>query len=370
MSFREAIDQLNWHEVQSRITAQGERDVCRTLDKKEPLDWYDFLALVSPAAAPLLDTLLTRSRCLTEQQFGRQMKLYVPLYLSNFCHNSCLYCGYRMDNAIPRTILTDDEIRREMAEIGRHGFKHVLIVTGDYPKLAGLNYLERAVRVVREEFPHVSLEVQPLRESEYRTLIDAGAEGVYIYQETYHRENYRRYHPRGMKSHFYRRLETPERLVNAGMARVGLGVLLGLEDWRTDSAFVALHTAYLYERYPDVRCSVSFPRLRPAEGSMPPNVVLSDEELLQLIAAYRVCFPRIEMALSTRESGAFRDRAIEYGITSMSAGSRTNPGGYATHVNALEQFDVCDERSAEEVVAMLEGKGFEVVWSERESMIV
>ncbi len=368
MSFRRLTDQFNWYEVRSRIESQTGDDVRRALRKTGPRDWYDFIALVSPAAHPFLEELLSLSRALTESHFGKRMRLYVPLYLSNYCHNSCVYCGYRIGNTMPRTLLSPREIKDEVEAVKAHGFDHVLLVTGDYPKLAGVDYLEAAVALVRPYFSTISIEVQPLSEAEYVRLVKAGVSGVFVYQETYNTGRYRDYHPKGMKSHFHHRLETAERVAAAGASRVGLGVLLGLEDWRTDSAFVALHARFLLETFPGLSCSVSFPRLRPAEGSMEPNVTLTDDEMLQLIGAYRLTHPSLDMAMSTRESGAFRDRAVPYGVTLMSAGSRTNPGGYATHRDTLEQFEISDDRTPEEVADMLTALGYDAVWHERANL--
>lgn len=365
MSFRSLTDQFNWYEVRSRIQSQTADDVRRALGKKEPRDWYDFIALVSPAARPFLDELLSLSRTLTESVFRKRMRLYVPLYLSNYCHNSCIYCGYRIGNTIPRTILSPQDVAGEVEALKAHGFDHVLLVTGDYPKLAGVDYLEATVALVRPYFNTISIEVQPLSEAGYARLVKAGVSGVFVYQETYHIGRYRDYHPKGMKSHFHHRLETAERVAAAGAGRVGLGVLLGLEDWRTDSAFVALHARFLVGEFPGLSCSVSFPRLRPAEGSMEPNVILTDEEMLQLISAYRLTHPSLDIAMSTRETGAFRDRAVPYGVTLMSAGSRTNPGGYATHRDALEQFEISDDRTPGEVADMLAARGYNAVWREQ-----
>jgi 2-iminoacetate synthase len=276
-----------------------------------------------------------------------------------------VYCGYRRENPIERTLLSEEEIERELRSVRSHGFDHVLLVTGDHPKVAGIEYVGKALTIAGQSFGTVSLEVQPLRVGEYAALRTYGLHSVYVYQETYNRTRWRLYHPKGMKSHFYHRLETPDRIARAGVGKVGLGVLLGLEDWRTDSFFAALHAAYLFEAYPGLRVSLSFPRLRPAEGGVRPNVTLSDRQLIQLICAYRLCFPELEMSLSTRESSEFRDRAVSLGITSMSAGSRTSPGGYATHAHALEQFEICDIRSAEDVAGMIVAQGYEPVWSER-----
>jgi 2-iminoacetate synthase len=255
----------------------------------------------------------------------------------------------------------------EITVLNSMGMEHILLVTGESNRMAGLDYFTHALQMLRPHFANLSMEVQPLREEEYRALKQEGLERVYIYQETYHREHYRDYHPKGMKSHFYYRLETPDRIARAGIGKIGLGILIGLEDWRTDAFFTAMHAEYLKDQYGTV-CSISFPRLRPAVGIMAPRVTISDNQLMQMICAYRLLSPDIELSLSTRESAAFRDWALYYGITSMSAGSRTNPGGYATyHEESLEQFEIADQRSVSEFNKMLRDNEYEPVWSDESS---
>jgi 2-iminoacetate synthase len=291
------------------------------------------------------------------------MQLYVPLYLSNHCTNHCLYCGFNHSNEIPRTILSPDEICNEAATIRAMGFEHILLVTGESAK-AGAGYLKDAIALMKPFFSQISIEVQPLEENEYITLIGEGLHSVYLYQETYNREAYKIYHPRGKKADFAYRIDTFERMGRAGIHKMGLGVLLGLDDWRVDSFYLALHLAYLRKKYWKTKFSVSFPRLRPHAGNFNPPYHASERDLLQLICAYRLFDPDLELALSTRESPSFRDHALKLGITSMSAGSRTEPGGYATQTDALKQFEPHDNRSPEEVCAMIKKQGYEAVWKD------
>jgi 2-iminoacetate synthase len=364
MSFRQTYDTFNWYDIHSRILEQTEEDVKRVLQKSEPRDHYDFLSLISPAAEKFLPEMMAQSRELTQKRFGKRIRIYAPLYLSNYCYNNCVYCGFRYENTLERVRLTDQQIMKEITVLNSMGIDHLLLVTGESNKMAGVDYLRHALQLLRPYFVNLSVEVQPLREEEYRILEQEGLGRVYVYQETYHRDHYRDYHPKGMKSHFYYRLETPDRIARAGIDRIGLGILIGLEDWRTDAFFTAMHAAYLNETY-GTTCSISFPRLRPAVGIMPPRVTITEEQLMQMICAYRLFSGDLELSLSTRESAAFRDKALFNGITSMSAGSKTNPGGYATyHEESLEQFEIADHRSVEEFCAMLHKNGYEPVWSD------
>ena len=366
MSFRRQYDTFNWYDIHARIYEQTDEDVLRALSKTAGRDRYDFLALISPAAEKFLPEMMEQSRTLTQKRFGKKIHIYAPLYLSNYCYNNCVYCGFRYENTLERVRLSDMEIMNEIAVLNTMGLDHILLVTGESNRVAGLDYLGHALKLLKPHFSDLSMEVQPLREEEYKILAQEGLHRVYVYQETYHRDHYRDYHPKGMKSHFYYRLETPDRIARAGIGKIGLGILIGLEDWRTDAFFTAMHADYLNETY-GTTCSISFPRLRPAVGIMPPRITITDEQLIQMICAYRLFSEELELSLSTRESAAFRDRVFQFGITSMSAGSRTNPGGYATyHEDSLEQFEISDHRGVNEFCAMLHQKGYEPVWNDED----
>lgn len=361
--FREIFDSYNWEEVRKAIEGKTAGDVAEALNKgRRGPD--DFMALVSPAAQHYLAQMSELSHRLTLQRFGNTVQMYVPLYLSNECENICTYCGFSAQNHLRRKTLTDAEILQEAAAIKAFGFEHVLLVTGEAHLTVGVEYLKNAIRLLRGSFANISMEVQPLRRREYEELIAEGLSTVLVYQETYHSGNYQAHHLRGKKSNFYYRLDTADRLGMAGIHKMGLGVLLGLEDWRTDSFFTALHLRYLEKAYWQTRYTLSFPRLRPAEGVAPPRVELRDRDLAQLICAYRIFDQEVELSLSTRESEHFRDHIIKLGITSMSAGSKTNPGGYAAAPASLEQFAVSDERSPAAIAAMLRRQGYEPVWKD------
>ena len=320
------------------------------------------MALLSPAASPFLEEIIRISQQLTLKRFGKTIQLYIPLYLSNECTNFCVYCGFNHDNKIERHTLLRQEIKAEAIKIKEMGFEHLLLVTGEHKAKAGTDYLLSALEELKDQFAQISIEVQPLKEDEYKTLADAGLNSVYIYQETYNEKNYNIYHPKGKKADYRNRLETPDRLGSAEIHKIGLGVLLGLEDWQVDSFFTALHLRYLQKKYWKTKYSVSFPRLRPFEGSYQPNFNISDKELVQLITAYRILDENVELALSTRESAAFRDNVFPLGITTMSAGSSTEPGGYSEDHEYLEQFSVADSRTPLQVKEAIEKRGFEAVW--------
>ncbi|SHL88719.1 tyrosine lyase ThiH [Chitinophaga jiangningensis] len=366
--FTEIFSQYNWDEVKAGIYSKTARDVETALTAtRRTLD--DFAALISPAAAPYLEDMARLSHQLTLQRFGNTMQLYIPMYLSNECQNICTYCGFSLNNKIARKTLSTGEILQEINAIKAMGFDHLLLVTGEAQQVVGLDYFRKALSLVRPHFSNISMEVQPLDESAYRELIPLGLYGVLVYQETYHQEDYKLHHPKGRKSNFRYRLETPDRLGKAGVHKMGLGVLIGLEDWRTDSFFTALHLQYLEKTYWQTKYSISFPRLRPFSGGLAPKVEMNNRELVQLICAYRLLNQEIELSISTREEEAFRNHLVKLGVTAMSAGSKTNPGGYVVDRQSLEQFEISDERSAAEIAAMLQQQGYEAVWKDWDSSL-
>ena len=370
MDFKELVTQYSWDETMHSVYQKTAADVENALASSHPgID--DFMALISPAAEPYLEQMAQLSRKLTRQRFGNTIQFYVPLYLTNACTNHCIYCGFNHNNKIQRIVLTLQEISDEMKAIKKIGpFEHILLVTGESPRHAGVDYMEKAIRAAREHFSAVSLEVQPLETEEYSRLIDAGLNSVYVYQETYNKERYSVYHPAGKKRDYYYRVDTPDRLGKAGIRRIGMGVLIGLEDWRTDCVFMARHLTYLQKKYWRTKYSISFPRMRPHKGEgFKPNVVMTDRQLAQLIFAFCIFDNDVEMALSTRESASFRDNMLPLGVTNYSAGSKTEPGGYATYPQALEQFAVNDSRSPEEVVTAVKERGYEVVWKDWDDVL-
>lgn len=363
--FIEIFDKYNWDETLLSIFNKTTQDVEYALTKdKRDLD--DFKALISPAAKPFLEQMAQMSSQITKKRFGNTIQMYAPMYLSNECQNICTYCGFSMTNKIARRTLTDSEILKEVSFLKNKGYDHILLVTGEANKTVGIGYIKNAIQLIRSQFSNITIEVQPLDQDEYELLVENGLYAVLVYQETYHREEYKKHHPKGKKSNFNYRLETPDRLGKAGIHKIGLGALFGLEDWRADSFFTALHLKYLQKTYWKTKYSISFPRLRPHSGGLEPKVEMTDSDLVQLICAFRLLDEDVELSMSTRESEVFRNNIVNLGATSISAESKTNPGGYAVTPQSLEQFEISDERSTEEVVTMLKDKGLEVVWKDWE----
>ena len=363
-TFKTIFDQYNWETTLSSIYNKTAADVEQALANAGHASLEDFKALISPAAMPYLEEMAQLSHQLTMKRFGKTIQLYAPMYLSNECQNICTYCGFSLTNRIARKTLSDQEILEEVKVIKSLGFDHILLVTGEANQTVGVDYIANAIQLIRPHFSSISMEVQPLDLPDYEDLIALGLNTVLVYQETYHKDAYKTHHPKGKKSNFDYRLDTPDRLGKAGINKIGLGVLIGLEDWRTDSFFTAAHLDYLEKQYWKTKYSISFPRLRPFSGGLTPKVNMSEKELVQLICAYRIFNEDIELSLSTRENQQFRDNAFKLGITTMSAGSKTDPGGYASGQDNLEQFEISDERSPREVSEMISAKGYEPVWKD------
>ncbi|NJK92746.1 MAG: 2-iminoacetate synthase ThiH [Blastochloris sp.] len=337
-----------------------------------------------------LESLAGEAASLTRQHFGRTMRLFAPLYVSNECVNICKYCGFSRDNPILRVTLGVDQVEMEARHLVAEGFRNILLVAGEHPKFVSESYLEDCIRRIRPLVPSISLEVGPMETVEYEPLVRAGAEGLVVYQETYDRQAYAELHTAGPKRNFDWRLECPERAYAAGFRRIGIGALFGLADWRQEARALAAHAEYLLKSCWKASLTISFPRLRPAAGEFEPRVVLTDAELTRLICAFRVCFPQVGLVLSTREPAKLRDGLIPLGVTLMSAGSHTEPGGYtgagreqlhrtekgkmipliaSEGEYATEQFAISDQRSAGEIVARLQGMGFDPVWKDWDSAL-
>ncbi|KRT13406.1 thiamine biosynthesis protein ThiH [Pedobacter ginsenosidimutans] len=368
-SFNEVFESYNWNDTRASIYDKTAADVERAL-RNTQRDLEDFKALISPAALPYLEDMAQISQRLTLDRFGRVIQMYIPLYLSNECNNICTYCGFSYDNKVRRRTLNPMEIMQEVAVIKGMGYDHVLLVTGEANQSVHTDYFKKVLDLISPHFAHISMEVQPLDVADYETLIPHGLNTVLVYQETYHQDDYRKHHPKGKKSNFLYRLETPDRLGQAGIHKMGLGVLIGLEDWRTDSFFTALHLSYLEKQYWQSKFSISFPRLRPFSGGLEPKVVMNDKELVQLICAYRLFNSEVELSISTRETVAFRNQVIKLGITAISAGSKTNPGGYEVEPQSLEQFEISDERSAQEIADMIRKQGYEPIWKDWDMSLI
>lgn len=366
MSFVQKINHFNWDHVRLSIYSKSARDVERALSR-EILSLEDFQALVSPIAESYLEQMAQRARAETRRRFGNTISFYIPLYLSNLCKNECTYCGFSMSNPIQRKTLSRREIDAEIAAIKAMRFDSVLIVTGEHDNKVGMDYFREVIPQIKESFSYLAMEVQPLSQANYSELRKLGLDGVMVYQETYSHPAYSRHHRRGNKTNFEYRLETPDRLGKAGIEKIGLGALIGLADWRTDCFFTAAHLDYLEKIYWRTRYSISFPRLRPCVGFLKPRSTITDAQLVQLICAYRLFKPAVDLSLSTRETPHFRDNAVPIAITSLSAASKTRPGGYANNELELEQFSTSDDRCVEDVVNAMSARGLNAVWKDWES---
>lgn len=367
--FADIIDRYDWNETIALVENASPQDVDRVLNlAKRPgalLSPEDFAVLISKSATPRIEEMAALSRYFTAERFGKTISMYIPMYVGNACTNKCVYCGFNHDNKFNRVVLTLEQIEEECKAIRRLApFENLLIVAGEYPSLCGVDYLEKVLKVCRPYFHNLTIEVQPMRSSEYERLTHAGLNGVVCFQETYHRETYKKYHPHGMKSHFDWRLNGFDRMGEAGVHKIGMGALLGLEDWRGDVVMLARHLRYLQKKYWKSRFSVNFPRMRPSESGFKPNSIISDKELAQLTFAFRIFDHDADISYSTRESSEFRNNMATLGVTSMSAGSRTEPGGY-THANEeLEQFEVCDARSPKQVAEDIARIGYQTVYKD------
>lgn len=345
------------------IGAATPADVERAL-RRDALDDRDVAALLSPAARDRLEDLARRSAALTRRRFGRVMQLYAPLYLSSECVNRCTYCGFSQELAIPRRTLGLDEVVAEAEAVRALGFRHLLLVAGEAPRAVTVPYLEQVAAVLARRFDSLSIETGQFPEDGYRRLVAAGIDGLTIYQETYVPEVYRRVHRKGPKTRYDRRLAHLEAGGRAGFRSLGIGALLGLAPWPVEAYCVALHGRALTSAFWRSRIAISFPRIRPAAGGFAPEHPVSDADLVQMICAMRLALPDAELVLSTREPAALRDHLVALGITRMSAGSRTNPGGYQADDPGAEQFAVHDDRSPAEVAQMLAARGLEPVWKD------
>jgi 2-iminoacetate synthase len=355
-----------------------------------------FAALISPTASQpqYLEAMAQRAHSLTIKHFGRVIRFFAPLYLSNECINICKYCGFSRDNPILRVTLSAEQVAAEARYLRDQGFRHILLVAGEHPHFVSDHYLRDCVARLHPEWPSISLEVGPMEVEQYVPIVRAGAEGLVVYQETYDRTVYDALHTSGPKKDFDWRLETAERAYDAGFKRLGIGALLGLAPWRNEAVALAAHAAHLLRKCWTAQLTISVPRLRPAAGGFDPLVNVSDRELVQFVCALRLTFPEIGIVLSTRESPKLRDSLVPLGITLMSAGSHTEPGGYTgqgreeLHVtkggrvikpplpviesegeHATVQFEIADNRSPAEVATRLEQMGYEPVWKDWEGAL-
>jgi 2-iminoacetate synthase len=387
VSFVDEFNALPLDDLLRRSLETTSGEIRASLDKPR-LAQGDFARLISPAAGLFLEEMARRSQALTRRRFGKVMRLFAPLYLSNECVNNCQYCGFSRDNPIVRVTLSVEEVLREGRALLQQGFRNLLLVAGEHPKFVSRQYLAQCVAALHAEVAALSLELGPMETEDYLPLVQAGAEGLVVYQETYDRGVYARMHTAGPKRDFDWRLETPERAYAAGFHRLGIGALYGLADWRREAIALAAHAAFLLRHCWKAQLTLSLPRLRPCAGEFQPPAPMSERDLVQLVCALRLLLPDAGLVLSTRESPSLRDGLIPLGITMISAGSHTEPGGYTgagrekLHQTqrgrivaladgasewaggATGQFDIADDRSPDQVADLLRRLGYEPVWKD------
>jgi len=366
MSFAEEILRYPAEQVLEQMANTTANQVEQVL-AAERLQPRDLITLLSPAALDYLEPMAQKAHHITKQRFGNIIQLYTPMYLSNECSNGCKYCGFNAKNNIPRATLTLDEIEREAQIIHDYGFRAILLLTGEHKKMADNSYLAAAVQKIKPLFSSISIEVYPMDTSGYEQMVAAGGDGLTVYQETYDRELYKELHPFGKKSDYTYRLEAPDRAGQAGLRRIGVGALLGLGPFATEAFYTGLHAHYITRHYWRSHVSISFPRIRPADGGFAPLNPVSDKQLVQMVCAMRLLIPDAGLFMSTRESSALRDSLMPLGITHMSAGSCTAPGGHANKGEHTEQFTIDDDRTPEQISEVIRTKGFEAVWKDWDS---
>ncbi|QNB48140.1 2-iminoacetate synthase ThiH [Thermanaerosceptrum fracticalcis] len=362
MSFADKLLKYQEFPFASYLAGVTGADIERTLTK-EALVERDFLNLLSEQAVPYLERMAQKAHQLTVQHFGRVILLYTPLYLANYCVNQCAYCGFKVTNRITRKKLTLEEVEKEARAIAQTGLRHILILTGESRQHTPVSYIEECVRILKNYFDSISIEIYPLTEEEYGQLVAAGVDGLTLYQEVYDPVTYDAIHLAGPKKDYRFRLDAPERACRARMRAVNIGALLGLQDWRKEAFFTGLHAAYLQDKYLDTEISVSLPRLRPHVGNFAPCSVVSDRDLVQILLALRLFLPRAGITISTRERAEFRDNLLPLGVTKMSAGSCTSVGGHLEEATE-GQFDIADQRSVREMHDMLVSRGYQPLYKD------
>jgi len=404
VSFVVEFNSLPLESLVKRSQSAGVQAVRESMAKTK-LSLADFAHLISPAGGELLEHMGRRSHAATQQHFGKVVRMFAPLYLSNECVNNCKYCGFSRDNPILRVTLSLEEVKREAGAIKAQGFRNILLVAVEHPKFVSNDYLKDCIAVLHCDWPGISLEVGPMETEDYQPLVAAGADGLVVYQETYDRKVYADMHTAGPKRNFDWRLETPERGYAAGFRRLGISPLYGLADWRFEAISAAAHADYLLRNCWKAQLTISLPRLRPCAGEFQPLTHMTDRDLAQLVCAFRLMFPDVGLVLSTREPAKLRDGLIPLGITMISAGSHTEPGGYTgagkekihqtvrgrivelgapvspklrissegasewaptpeNATNATGQFQIADERSSREVAELIRQLGYEPVWKD------
>ncbi|SCP95876.1 2-iminoacetate synthase ThiH [Anaerobium acetethylicum] len=371
MEGMETIPEDIMEEVIARMEAYDydrytEADVRRALDSN-PLAPEGFAALLSPAAMPFLEDMAKRAREETRKHFGNSVYIFTPIYISNYCENHCVYCGFNCHNRIRRVKLDLDRIEAEMKAISETGLEEILILTGESPAMSDVAYIGEACKIARRYFRMVGLEIYPVNTEEYAYLHDCGADFVTVFQETYNSEKYETLHLAGRKRIFPYRFHAQERALRGGMRGVAFAALLGLDDCRKDAFATGMHAHLIQRKYPHAEISISCPRLCPIINNDRINPKdVHEAQLLQVITAYRIFLPFANITISTRERAAFRDNVIGMAATKISAGVSTGIGGHGGEEGEQgdDQFEISDRRTVDQVYDAIREKGLQPVMNE------
>lgn len=327
----------------------------------------NYKALLSPAAEDLIEEMAQRAKLEREKHFGNSVYIFTPLYISNYCENYCVYCGFNSHNNIKRAKLTLDEIEKEMIAIQKTGLEEILILTGESRKMSDVIYISEACQIARKYFKMVGLEIYPLNSSDYTLLQKSGADYITVFQETYNPEKYKDLHLAGHKRIFPYRFNAQERALKGGMRGVAFAALLGLDDFRKDAFSTGIHAYYLQRKYPHAEISFSCPRLRPIINNDKINPKdVHEKQLLQIMLAYRIFMPYAGMTISTRERAEFRDNVLSLAATKISAGVSTGIGSHNANTKDKgdDQFIIADDRNVSEVYNAVKAKGLQPVMND------
>ena len=367
------MDQIS-EEIPEKIEASYKEQAGRTITpsdvravlQKDRIIPDDYYVLLSDAAEDFIDEMAVKARMLRRQYFGDNVNSFSPLYIANYCENGCRYCGFNSKSGIKRAMLTEEEIENEMKALAAEGIEDVLILTGESAKFSPIEYIEMAVRLARKYFRVVSLEIYPANVKDYERLQKAGADFVTVFQETYDPESYSYYHPHGHKRSMIYRMNTQERAAMGGMRGVGFGALFGLSDPLRDAYSMGLHAFLLQRKYPHLEIAISLPRIRPTHGAEDVDNTnrIDEKKLMQYILAIRIFMPFASMTISTRERKEFRDKAMYYGATKISASVDTGIGRRTEEHEedeGEEQFVIADNRTLDEIEKDLAEEGLYVL---------
>ncbi|MDP0492807.1 MAG: 2-iminoacetate synthase ThiH [Fusobacterium sp. JB021] len=368
MGFYSVLEKWNNFDFENYFSHVTDKDVIESIEK-DNLDEFDFLNLLAPIAKNHLEKMAIKANLVKQQYFGNVISLYIPIYVSNFCTNNCAYCGFSKKNHIIRKHQTIEQIEEEAKEIAKTGIDHILLLTGEAKEIDTMDYLKEAVKVLKKYFDSVSIEVMPLEEEEYRELKEIGLDGLTVYQETYNEEIYDQVHISGKKKDYHFRLNTPERGAKAGLRTVGMGPLFGLSEIKKEAFLAGLHLKYLTDKYLNTAFSISLPRINPAEGGFQPSFPLDDVTFVQFLTAFRLFQVKADINISTREVAEFRDHLMHIGVTKLSAGSKTDVGGYTKKDESTCQFEISDTRSAEETIQAIENYGYQPIYKDWQQIL-